>query len=152
MLPTLARRQHIQTQGVAGSLKAQLGRGDIIAFRHPQNQHRVYLKRIVGLPNEYIALKDDRVSINGSPQPEPYLFSGLSREGRSRREYPRQWFTDAREYFVLGDNRGDSEDSRSFGPVADRLIVGRLWFRYWPPRVWPSGGQLPAKTTKGMEC
>ena len=111
-------------------------RGGIVAFRHPQKPQSVYIKRVVGLPNEHIALEDDRVLINGQPQPEPYLDPGSG----TGRQYARQWFTDSGEYFLLGDNRGDSEDSRAFGPVECRLIIGRVWFRYWPPRVWLWGG------------
>ncbi len=142
MLPTLAHRQHVQTRPLPEEdRRSGTVRGYIVAFRHPQKPQSVYVKRIVGLPDEHVALEAGRVLINGNPQPEPYLAPGLipPTPGESpRREYARQWFTDSREYFLLGDNRGDSEDSRAFGPVADRLILGRVWFRYWPPRVWRS--------------
>lgn len=153
MLPTLAHRQHVQTLPLPeGGHRSGTVRGYIVAFRHPQKPQIIYVKRIVGLPDEHVALEDGRVSINGSPQPEPYLAPSLTAglipplPGRPpRREYARQWFTGSREYFLLGDNRADSEDSRSFGPVAGRLIIGRVWFRYWPPRVWRSGRPAPEK-------
>ena len=164
MLPTLAHRQHVQTRQTrplpGGGRGPGAERGDIVAFRHPQEPGRVYIKRVVGLPNEHIALEDDRVIIDGAPQPEPYLLpggglpggglpgGGLPGDGlpehteyRPRRQRASQWFTGDQEYFLLGDNRGDSEDSRTFGPVESNLIIERVWFRYWPPRVWPPGGR-----------
>ncbi len=134
MRPALTHRQRVQTWP-ASDCGRGLRRGDIVAFRHPLYPQRIYIKRVVGLPREHIAVEDDRILVDGQPQPELHQ-SPRSRPGR---EYARQWFTDAREYFLLGDNRGDSEDSRAFGPVASRLVIGRVWLRYWPPRVWPPG-------------
>ena len=140
MRPTLAHRQHVQTRPFpAGCRWGEGARGAIVAFRHPQRPRSIYIKRIVGLPNEHIALENDRVLINGALQPEPYRLPDRLPAARPSREYAGQWFTDSDEYFLLGDNRGDSEDSRTFGPVCGGLIIGRVWFRYWPPYIWRAG-------------
>ncbi len=127
-------RQHVQTLPVSGRpVDWPALRGSIVAFRHPVSPARVYLKRIVGLPREHILLEGGLVIINGSPLSEPYLLPGTP----SRQRGARQWFTGDDEYFLLGDNRTDSEDSRHFGPVPESLIIGGIWFSYWPIKVWP---------------
>ena len=138
MRPALAHRQHVQTRPLTRRSGPRApARGDIVAFRHPLEPGRVYIKRIVGLPNEHIALAEGQVVIDGLPQAEPYLLPGPP----ARPRYASQWFTGDDEYFLLGDNRADSEDSRTFGPVPGCRIVGRVWFSYWPVRVWPSGSR-----------
>jgi signal peptidase I len=84
------------------------------------------IKRVVGLPGETIEIRNGHVYINGEELSEPYLeqstFGNVS---------PRVVSPD--HVFVLGDNRGASNDSRSFGEIALSNVVGRAWFRYWPP-------------------
>lgn len=130
MSPTLLSGQTVQTRPLATWKASHLGfRGSIVALQHPIRGESIYLKRVVGLPNEHIAIVDGRVLIDGSPLDEAYL----SGRGETRPGGASQWFTDGREVFVLGDNRGDSEDSRVFGPVPLDLILGEAWFRYFPP-------------------
>ena len=132
MAPTLLSGQMVQMRPFAGSRGDHAGiRGQIVALRHPVNDQAIYLKRVIGLPNEYIALAGGKVEVDGRTVEEPYLRNNAETvsKGASR------WFTDADEFFVLGDNRGDSEDSRAFGPVSLKLIVGEVWFRYFPPKL-----------------
>jgi signal peptidase I len=135
MSPTLVSGQHV----LAGPLRVQrdpLGRGDIVVMRHPARQQQVYIKRIIGLPEEIIRLQGELVYINDSLIKEIYL----RRRPQQRQEYNREWWLGPEEYFVMGDNRSDSQDSRVFGPVRRDLILGRVWFRYWPLRAW---GKVP---------
>lgn len=135
MLPTLAHGQYV----LACALNLpwnQPHRGRIVVLRHPRQNHRIYIKRIIGLPNENISLKSGTTYVNDAMLKEPYL---------ANFKYPlrddhREWWMGTEEYFVMGDNRSDSEDSRVFGPVDRELILGRVWFRYWPPRSW---GRVP---------
>jgi len=83
------------------------------------------IKRVIGLPGETVEIRDGRVYINGEPLEEPYLAQLTSGNVSPRVISPEH-------VFVLGDNRGASNDSRSFGEVALSGIVGRAWFRYWP--------------------
>ena len=118
-------------------------RGDVVVHRRPEQNHRVYIKRIVGLPGESISLRDGVTYSNDCRLEEPYLDNPQRRRAGNEREC---WLGPD-EYFVMGDNRGLSEDSRVFGPVARYLIIGRVWFRYWPLSALgsiPGGSQQPA--------
>jgi signal peptidase I len=70
--------------------------------------------------------------VNGQPLAEPYL----SGDGAAIRRNLGEWVLEDDEYFVMGDNRSDSEDSRVYGPVGRQLLSGVVWLRYWPPRDW----------------
>jgi len=116
-------------------------RGEVVVFKQPFQvpgaPTQVYIKRIIGLPQEEIFFDQGMVRINGSVLLEDYLpenAQGLSVE--QARETARIWITDPGEYFVLGDQREDSRDSRNFGPVSEILFLGRVWLRYWPIRSW----------------
>ena len=107
-------------------------RGDIIILRPPTNNSTDFIKRIIGLPGERILIRSGVVYINGHRLDEPYL--------------PEAWINDANypdnnstgrvlgpdEYFVMGDNRNRSQDSRFFGPISRDRIDGKAWFRIWP--------------------
>lgn len=103
-------------------------RGDIIVFRPPNGDDGEYIKRIVGLPGETIEIRDGIVWIDGVPLAEPYIVSlGGSSAPRTLGEG---------EYFVLGDNRANSSDSRSWGALPEEEIIGKAWLCYWPPEKW----------------
>jgi len=107
-------------------------RGDIVVFRYPRDPSQFFIKRIIGLPGETVTISRGHLSItppnNGSPVAlaEPFLPVGLETTGEFTVDVPKG------HYFVMGDNRGASLDSRVFGPVADRYIIGRVWVRAWP--------------------
>ena len=109
-------------------------RGDIIVFTAPArveaacNASGVFVKRIVGLPGEQVTMQDGRVLIDGVRLKEPYL--APADRGRASGEWPR---TPRSGYFVLGDNRAMSCDSRRWGVVPRESIIGRADLRYWPP-------------------
>ena len=100
-------------------------RGDIVVLKLPERGSELLLKRVVALAGERIEIRDGQVFVDGSPLDEPYLTQ------RTQGAMPAQVvppFT----VFVLGDNRGASNDSRAFGPVPLNHIVGRAWISYWP--------------------
>ena len=106
-------------------------RGEVVVFKYPQNPSFRYIKRIVGLPGETIEIEDGKVIIfdNGKSQildESDYLSSDLSTPGSLRISL------DEDEYFVLGDNRAVSSDSRRWGFLPEENIVGRVVFRAWP--------------------
>ncbi len=103
-------------------------RGDVVVFSL-DNQPKDYIKRVVGLPGETIEVANGIVYIDGRPLEEPYIAPSTDRPYLARR------LGDG-EYFVMGDNRGNSSDSRSFGPIHLGNIVGRAWIIYWPPADW----------------
>jgi signal peptidase I len=102
-------------------------RGDIVVFRRDAN--REFIKRVIAVPGETIEVKGGRVLINGAPIDEPYLAAP-----NAYTMEPRQVGPD--EYYVLGDNRNNSSDSRSWGTLARDKIVGKAWITYWPPSMW----------------
>ncbi len=102
-------------------------RGDVVVVLLSKNSPHL-IKRIVGLPGETIAIHDGKVYINGQPLDEPYL-KGPTKGFMAPVHIP------PGHYFVLGDNRQASNDSRSFGPVSRDQILGRAVFRYWPPHA-----------------
>ena len=130
-MPTLATGQSVLAVRPRFSWN-RLGRGDIVVLRRPNGGDTIYIKRILGLPDEDIRLEHGTVFLGGAPLEEPYASKPSDPPGN----YNREWWTGPGEYFVLGDNRSDSQDSRAFGPVAGELIIGRVWFRCWPPQAW----------------
>jgi signal peptidase I len=106
-------------------------RGDVIVFHHPQDPTRDLIKRVLGLPGEVVETRRDKVYINGVLLEEPYVtYHG----GRSTR-----YELGKDEFFVMGDNRPNSDDSRNWGAVPEELIIGKSWISYWPPSIWGGG-------------
>ena len=114
-------------------------RGDIVVFHSPM-PGPVLIKRVVGMPGDTVSLKDGAVYINGQKLDEPYV---RRVDGRTEQTEPfptglpwslqQPYRVPAGSYFLMGDNRPDSGDSRAFGPVARGRLVGRAFGRYWPP-------------------
>ena len=110
-------------------------RGAVVVAMSPAVDGSFWVKRVIGLPGEFVAFADSgTVLIDDAPLPEPYC-SGTPYEPETRREQPSSppWLCDDDEYFLMGDNRADSDDSRSYGPAPVHTIVGRVWLR-WPSR------------------
>lgn len=110
-------------------------RGEVVVFRYPRDPSNYFIKRIVGLPNERLVIKDDKLYIStaGGQQieySEPYLGEWVKTVGSL------DVTLGPDQYFVLGDNRHASLDSRSFGPIDRRAIIGRVWIRAWPIDRW----------------
>ena len=99
-------------------------RGNIIVFQAPQDPSRDFVKRVIGLPGEKISIKGGVVYIDGQPLDEPYIKASLTRETQD------YGILGEDQYFVMGDNRRFSNDSRNWGPVPLENIVGSRWFNY----------------------
>ena len=107
-------------------------RGDIIILRPPTDNSKDFIKRVIALPGEKLLIRDGFIYINGHKLDEPYLpeawttFNNWPNDGTDGKVMgPNQ-------YFVMGDNRNKSQDSRIFGPIGRDRIDGRAWFRIWP--------------------
>lgn len=101
-------------------------RGDVITFLYPKDQTKWYIKRVIGLPNETIEIKNGKVLINGNELNEPYLDQNYNQmmPNFALVKIP------ADHYFAMGDNRDNSADSRIWGTVSKDLIQGKLWYKY----------------------
>ena len=120
------------------------GRGDVIVF-HAPHQEKDFVKRVVGLPGERVEIRAGTVFINGVKLGEPYLVdSDLGRVAMNciPKLEPFNCTLQETQYFVLGDNRSSSNDSRDWGPVPLENIVGKVWFVYWPVSKLPFLGSL----------
>ena len=107
-------------------------RGDVIIFHPPppnEGSPQSFIKRVIGLPDETVEIKDGQVFINGIPLEEEYIMTPPNYT-MSATELPED------EYFVLGDNRNNSNDSHSGWTVPRDNIIGKAWFTYWPPSKW----------------
>ena len=150
MQPSFSRDQYILVSRLAYRGCAP-SRGDVVVLRHPVHWYRHYIKRIVGLPGERVRTEGGRVYIGGHVLEQPYfeghvgsrhdVHLGLdAAEAAGPMEMlektDREWFVGEDEYFVMGDNRANSNDSRSLGPLPRELIVGKAWISYWPRSSW----------------
>ncbi|MFH1457127.1 MAG: signal peptidase I [Patescibacteria group bacterium] len=108
-------------------------RGEIIVFHHPPGEKSFYIKRLIGMPGERIVIKDSKVKIYNQQNPDGFVLDESKYLSNDIRFYDDVDTTLAEnEYFVMGDNRMSSLDSRRFGPILREDIVGRTWLRGWP--------------------
>lgn len=126
MVPTLQDQQYILVNRSA-YLFHPPERGDVIVFEYPIDPTQDYIKRIVGIPGDHVQVDQQGVvTINGVQLREPYV------NAITNPYEPTDLTLKADQYFVLGDNRGDSSDSRAWGPVPRQNIIGKAWMVYWP--------------------
>lgn len=104
-------------------------RGDVIVFKAPTDPDRDFIKRIIGEPGDVVAIREGTVFINGMPLDEPYVTNKGSANYGDTTVPPGH-------YFVLGDNRANSYDSRAWGMLPEENIIGQAWVSYWPISAW----------------
>lgn len=104
-------------------------RGDIVVFWYPQDPDKSFVKRVIGLPGELVEIREGAVYIDGKLLQEPYL---SDEKNRSSLNYSARRVDD-HYFFVMGDNRDNSLDSRTWGLVPEKYIYGKAFFRYWRP-------------------
>jgi signal peptidase I len=123
-------------------------RGDIIILRPPTNNSIDFIKRVIGLPGERVLIRDGVVYINGHKLDEPYLPEAWVYQNNWPPNGADGQLMGPNEYFVMGDNRNRSQDSRTFGPIGRDRIDGRAWFRIWPlPAFGSIYSKVPALET-----
>ena len=105
----------------------QIDRGDIVIFYFPHDTRKSYIKRVVGLPNERVEIRDGAVLINGESLPEPYVDAGKNQNRQTVKELK----VPENSYYVVGDNRDFSSDSRTWGPLAKHFIYGKFLSKYY---------------------
>ena len=136
MLPSFTNRQSLLVVDTRFSWN-KLRRGDVVVFAGPEGREGFYIKRVVGLPGEDLKTVGGKVFLDGNLLEEDYIQESAGPGAKNADDDDeREWFNGPDEYFLMGDNRGDSDDSRNFGPVPGESIKGRAWFQYWPPWKW----------------
>jgi signal peptidase I len=108
---------------------SSIHRGDVVVFHYPRDPQKSYIKRVIGLPGDRLSIDHGRVWLNGKLQRELYVPDEF-RDARSMAEL----VVPEEAYFMMGDHRSISSDSREFGPVDRDLIYGKAVFVYWPTR------------------
>ena len=111
---------------------AILSTADVIVFRYPRDPDQEFIKRIIGLPGDRIRINNGEVYVNDERIEEPYIAAAP--------RYQSEWRVPDRSLFVLGDNRNNSSDSHSWGPVPMDYVIGKALFVYWPPESWGTVG------------
>jgi signal peptidase I len=143
MMPTVNPGEYVLIDKISPHFQ-EYRRGDIVVFQPPEGYGQggvPFIKRVIGLPGDTVSLENGRVFVTppgGSPVrlDEPYVVKTI--DGGAAPTLPKNadgtssWTITAGTYFVMGDNRPNSQDSRFFGPVDRELIIGRAWLRYFP--------------------
>lgn len=137
MVPNFQDGEHVLTDKVSYKMRDPK-RGEIVVFHAPPDAHCPegtgcdFIKRILGVPGDTVEVKENAVWVNGNKLPEPYIPSdfailpGNATKGKGV-------YLGPNEFFVSGDNRPYSSDSRAWGAITKDEIIGRVFFRYWPP-------------------
>ncbi len=126
MLPRLEDQDRLFINKFAYRFE-DIHRGDVVVFYYPHDHSKSYIKRVIALPGDRLAIDHGAVTVNGVPVAEPYVPERFQDD----RSLPEETIP-AGEYFVMGDHRSISSDSRDFGPVPHELIYGRAAVVYWP--------------------
>ncbi len=139
MVPNFQSGEYVLTDKISYRFRAPK-RGEVVVFHAPPEAHCQegtgcdFIKRIIGLPGDQVEVKNNGIYVNNAKLQETYIPSGYD-------TYPGQYTRDKviileqNEYFVSGDNRPYSSDSRAWGPITIDEIVGRAFFVYWPPKA-----------------
>ena len=142
MEPNFHNGEYILTNKIIYKFKEPI-RGDVIIFKSPKDKTVDYIKRIIGLPGDTVRLENNSYYVNDVKIEEPYEPSDMPIYGGSFLAEGDEIIVPEGQYFVSGDNRPHSSDSREFGPIAKEDFIGKALFRYWPlntlgPIVRPS--------------
>lgn len=131
MYPTFHNGEYVFTNLLSQRF-GQLKRGDVIVFKAPPSEDKDYIKRIVGLPGETVMIKEGNIYINRKFLSEPYLPQGVITDARGFAHEGEEITISSKNYFVVGDNRSKSSDSRDWGLVSFDKVIGKSALVYWP--------------------
>lgn len=132
MYPNFHDKQYVLTNIVALRFH-DLKLGDVVVFKAPPDPEKDYIKRVIGTPGDKILIKNGRVYVNGTKLDEsPYLKPNVETYGGSFLKEAEEVTVSTENYFVMGDNRPFSSDSREWGFVPKKSLIGESFFIYWP--------------------
>ncbi len=127
MMPALVDQERIFINQFVYRFTGSVERGDMVVFWYPNDQSKSYIKRVIGLPGDKVRIDEGDVWVNDEKLSEQYVPD----EFKDRSSYPEMRVPEGH-YYVMGDHRSSSNDSRSWGTVARRFIYGKAVFVYWP--------------------
>lgn len=134
MVPTFHNGDFLITEKVSYKMRNPQ-RGEIVVLKNPRDESQDFIKRIIAVPGDTIQISNNIVYVNNNPLKENYIPSDyITRPGAFVTESTTITVA-SNQYFVFGDNREHSSDSREWGPVTKEELVGRAFFRYWPPQA-----------------
>lgn len=135
MFPNFHDGDYILTDKVTYKL-GDPKRDDIVVFKNPQDESQDFIKRVIAVPGDIISVENEKVYLNETELEEDYLPLGTPTNPRNFLTEGLTVKADPNQYFVLGDNREHSSDSREWGAITKEVIIGKAFFRYWPPQVF----------------
>jgi signal peptidase I len=131
MVPTLNQYEYVLVDKLSPNW-SDYKRGDVIVFEPPEGYREngpdiPFIKRVIGVPGDTVEIRDGAVWVNGVELDEPYVYAGQPTTAWTDQT---SWVIAKDQYFVLGDHRAASQDSRAFGPIPRSSVIGRAWLRY----------------------
>ena len=136
MVPTLKVKDRLLANKIIYKIRKP-ERGDVIIFKYPEDPSKDFVKRLIGLPGETVFLKDGKVYINGEELKEPKSVTQWYYYSEGDDGVTKPFNVPKNGYYALGDNSPISKDSRFWGFIPDKYLIGKAWFIYWPP--WRMG-------------
>lgn len=143
MEPTFLDREYLLIDEISYRFTAP-ARGDVVVFRYPREPREYFIKRLIGLPGETVRIASGRASIINAQHPQGILLDESYLDPSVQTTPDATVVVPLGSYFVFGDNRTASLDSRAFGPVPAANLTGRVWLRAWPFSRWTIFNRLPA--------
>lgn len=134
MFPTFKDKEYLLTDKITYKRRQPI-HGDVIVFKAPMNEKFDFIKRVIATPGQTVMVKSGKVYVDGSLLNEDYLPKEYTTSAGQYLDEGSSYTVQDGEVMAFGDNRDHSSDSRDFGPVPYKNIVGRVFFRYWPTNV-----------------
>lgn len=131
MEPTFLDREYLLVDEISYRFHEPV-RGEVVVFRYPLDPSEFFIKRVVGLPGDTVDIRNGQVIVTNAEHPEGVVLDELYLGSGYHAGLETHAVMNPNEYFLLGDNRGASLDSRNFGPVKEEFLIGRVWVRGWP--------------------
>lgn len=131
MMPNFQNGEYLLTEKIT-YYQRNPERGDVVVFTAPTSDTDEFIKRVIAVPGETVSLKEGKVYVNGKLLDEDYIADSVYTSGGNFLVEGAVFTVPEGEYFVIGDNRPNSSDSRYFGPILKKAITGRAWVAYWP--------------------
>lgn len=135
MVPTFINGDYILTDKLTYRFSPPK-KGDVIVLKNPKNEDVDFIKRIIATPSDTLKVSEGFVFVNGAKLPEAYLPTGTTTKAGAFIAEGSEIKVGSNQYFVFGDNRDHSSDSREWGSITKEEIVGKVIFRYWPPQTF----------------